>query len=56
MIALGQHEGVLEGYAAFNLEPDGWKGVVAGNRFCKEYRETSAEALADAKEMFDRRV
>lgn len=54
MMLSGLDEGVLEGYAAFNFEPRGWKGVVAGNRYCKEYRETSAEALADAKEMFKR--
>ena len=54
MMGLGQREGVLEGYAAFNLAPRGWKGVIAGNRYCAEYRKTSAEALADAKELFER--
>ena len=49
----GLDEGVLEGYAAFRFV-DGWKGVIAGNRYCKEYRATSEEALADAKEMFER--
>lgn len=54
MMLSGLDGGVLEGYAAFNLAPDGWKGVIAGNRYCKEYRETYREALADAKEMFER--
>lgn len=54
MMLSGMDEGVLEGYAAFNLAPDGWVGVIAGNRYCKEYRATSEAALADAKEMFER--
>lgn len=48
------HAGVVEGYAAFNFGTRGWKGVIAGNRYCKEYRETSEDALQDAKEMFER--
>lgn len=46
--------GVLEGCAAFNLAPGGWIGVIVGDRYCKESRETSGEALVDAKEMFER--
>lgn len=53
MMLPGLDEGVLEGYAAFRLV-DGWIGVIAGNRYCKEYQETSGEALTDAKEMFER--
>lgn len=53
MMSLGHVEGVIEGYAAFNIIPDGWKGVVAGNRFCDHYRKTSDDALQDAKEMFE---
>lgn len=48
-------KGVVEGYAAFNLAPLGWVGVIAGNQYCKEHRATSKEALQDAKEMFDKR-
>lgn len=47
-------KGVVEGYAAFNLSPLGWVGVIAGNQYCKEHRTTPKEALQDAKEMFDR--
>ena len=47
------YAGVIEGYAAFNLGPLGWKGVIVDNRYCKEYRETSTEALQDAKDLFE---
>ena len=53
MMTFGNHWGVLEGYAALNFVPNGWKGVIAGNRYCKEYRDTSAEALQDAKNLFE---
>lgn len=51
--ALGGTADVQSGFAAINFPYDGWKGIIAGNRYCKRYRATSAEALADAKEMFE---
>jgi hypothetical protein len=54
MMPLGTKASVLEGCAAFNLAPGGWIGAISGDRYCKESRATSGEALADAKEMFER--
>ena len=48
-----RHVDVMSGYAALNVG-GGYVGVIAGNVYCKETRETSAEALDDAKEMLGR--
>ena len=51
--ALGGTANVQSGFAAINFPYDGWKGVIVGNRCCKHYWATSAEALEDAKELFE---
>lgn len=46
--------GVVDGYAAFNFASQGWKGMIAGNKFCGEFRKTSEEALLDAKKLYEK--